>query len=625
MKRLTLVVLSLAWALGGCAAVLPEAAPTLQDLKRTIRDGPAQLDNDQRLADLGFAAIAEGNLGLAETYLDAALAINPNNPYALLNLGVVYQHTGRMPAARKLYNKLTVLDPADTAVTATRERQVGTRLVDIARSNLAQLDADAALTGLPAPSPGDAERAILSRFAALERLHDEELISAKEYAARRQANLGALLPRTAQAPAPEIVRPAPHVEHIIVRLKAIRRFRDAGALTAREYALERASILDGLMPLQPDAPIRPTAKPGGEDGATRQTARLDRLLALKLITPQEYRRERAARPAMTAAETPQSGQRPPATAHGQAEPGPEAAPHSVRTVAGNEPVPPVPAARGDLDRRSRIIADGPVPGAFPPTVPYDPLPPRAMTVIAAEPAPSAPAAPSNPVNGAGSHAVNGGGPGSAFPPAVSYDPMPRPIMAVAAAQPAPAPTAPAARESNGYDGFSFATNGGATGSLAPPIDDYDPAPASATPTTANGSTPAPHVSRREPASGPPVSLREPVPATVAALRPTTEPMRTNGTAAARNGANSVAGGKQLGVHLSSFRTPERARRNWKDLRVEHGDLLDGLGARIARVDLGDDIGVFFQLRAGPIADEDAALALCSELKRRSLYCAPTIF
>ena len=456
MKRLTLVVLSLAWALGGCAAVLPDAAPTLQDLKRTIRDVPSQLDNDQRLADLGFAAIAEGNLGLAETYLDAALAINPNNPYALLNLGVVYQHTGRMPAARRLYNKLTVLDPPDTAVTATRERQVGTRLVDIARSNLAQLDADAALAGLPAPSPEDA-------------------------------------------------------------------------------------------------------------------------------------------------------------------------PHSVRTVAGNEPAPAVPAARGDLDRRSRIIADGPVPGAFPPTVPYDPLPPRAMTVTAAEPAPSAPASRSNPVNGTGAHAVNGGGPGAAFPPAVSYDPMPRPIMAVAAAQPAPAPTAPAARESNGYDGFSFATNGGATGSLAPPIDDYDPAPASAMPTTANGSTPAPHVSRREPASGPPVSLREPVPATVAALRPATEPMRTTGAAAARNGANSVAGGRQLGIHLSSFRTPERARRNWKNLRVEHGDLLDRLGARIARVDLGDDIGVFFQLRAGPIADEDAALALCSELKRRSLYCAPTIF
>ncbi|MEE8273917.1 MAG: tetratricopeptide repeat protein, partial [Alphaproteobacteria bacterium] len=622
-----LVVVSLAWALGGCAAVLPEAARTLEDLKRTIRDGPSQLDNDQRLADLGFAAITEGNLGLAETYLDAALAINPNNPYALLNLGVVYQHTGRMPAARKLYNKLTVLDPPDTAVTATRERQVGTRLVDIARSNLAQLDADAALAGLPAPSSEDAERAILTRFAALERLHDEELISAKEYAARRQANLGVLLPRTAQAPAPEIVRPAPHVEHIIVRLKAIRQFRDAGALTAREYALERASILDGLMPLQPNAPIRPTAKPGGEDGATPQTARLDRLLALKLITPQEYRRERAAPPTMTAAETPQSGQRPPETARGQAEPGPEAALRPAKAMArsGSASAPTVPVARGDLDRRSRIIADGPVPSAFPPTVPYDPLPPRAMTVTAAEPAPSAPASRSNPVNGAGSHAVNGGGPGSTFPPAVSYDPMPRPIIAVAAAQPAPAPTAPVARESNGHNGFSFAANGGATGSLAPPIDDYDPAPASATPTTANGSTPAPHVSRREPASGPPVSLREPVPATVAALRPTTEPMRTNGTAAARNGANPVAGGKQLGIHLSSFRTPERARRNWKDLRAEHGDLLDGLGARIARVDLGDDKGVFFELRAGPIADEDAALALCSELKRRSLYCAPTIF
>ncbi len=61
------------------------------------------------------------------------------------------------------------------------------------------------------------------------------------------------------------------------------------------------------------------------------------------------------------------------------------------------------------------------------------------------------------------------------------------------------------------------------------------------------------------------------------------------------------------------------------LRAAHGDVLEGLKPRIARVDLGPDTGVFFRLRAGPLADEAAAWALCQELKQRDVYCAPSVF
>lgn len=82
---------------------------------------------------------------------------------------------------------------------------------------------------------------------------------------------------------------------------------------------------------------------------------------------------------------------------------------------------------------------------------------------------------------------------------------------------------------------------------------------------------------------------------------------------------------RVDIHLALSRTPERAQRNWEDLHRAHGDVLDGLEPRIARIDLGADRGIYFQLSAGPLADMAAAEALCNTLVRRRLYCAPMIF
>ncbi|MCH7930430.1 MAG: SPOR domain-containing protein [Proteobacteria bacterium] len=83
-----------------------------------------------------------------------------------------------------------------------------------------------------------------------------------------------------------------------------------------------------------------------------------------------------------------------------------------------------------------------------------------------------------------------------------------------------------------------------------------------------------------------------------------------------------AGEIPLNLHLASFRTPERARRVWDELNREHADLFSGLSPRIARVNMGGDKGVFFQLSAGPVAGESEARALCAEIRRRRLYCEP---
>ena len=81
----------------------------------------------------------------------------------------------------------------------------------------------------------------------------------------------------------------------------------------------------------------------------------------------------------------------------------------------------------------------------------------------------------------------------------------------------------------------------------------------------------------------------------------------------------------FGLHIASFRTPERALRAWQELQAMHGDVFGTLSPRIVPIDLGADGGKFFQLYAGPIPGREAAQLLCGDIERRNLYCAPTIF
>ena len=91
---------------------------------------------DMDLADQAFEAIAAGDYEKAEALLEVALSINPDNPYALLNLGVVYQNTGRIENAREQYVKIILLDAKETVAKSNVKGMEGKSLVDIAKENL---------------------------------------------------------------------------------------------------------------------------------------------------------------------------------------------------------------------------------------------------------------------------------------------------------------------------------------------------------------------------------------------------------------------------------------------------------------------------------------------------------
>ena len=79
---------------------------------------------------------------------------------------------------------------------------------------------------------------------------------------------------------------------------------------------------------------------------------------------------------------------------------------------------------------------------------------------------------------------------------------------------------------------------------------------------------------------------------------------------------STAGAK---VQLFSARSRERALAAWTLLSSKEKDLLGSLAHRVVKVEFPKR-GVFYRLRAGPLADKAAARRLCGQLKRRGRDC-----
>lgn len=100
--------------------------------------GPGEAP-DTELADEAFALIMKGDYEQAEATLEVARSINPDNPFVLLNLGVVYQRTGRIEKAREMYVRIILLNPQEKAVDSNVPGAQGRKIVDLAKQNLEHL------------------------------------------------------------------------------------------------------------------------------------------------------------------------------------------------------------------------------------------------------------------------------------------------------------------------------------------------------------------------------------------------------------------------------------------------------------------------------------------------------
>jgi len=110
-------------------------------------------EKDMVLSNQGYQELSKGNNEEAGMKLEEALAVNPNNPYALLNLGVVYHRTGRPEKARRMYEKVIALQAQDKAESSNVSSFSGASLAEIAEANLKLLAEGSHEPPMPASEP----------------------------------------------------------------------------------------------------------------------------------------------------------------------------------------------------------------------------------------------------------------------------------------------------------------------------------------------------------------------------------------------------------------------------------------------------------------------------------------
>ncbi len=108
---------------------------------------------------------------------------------------------------------------------------------------------------------------------------------------------------------------------------------------------------------------------------------------------------------------------------------------------------------------------------------------------------------------------------------------------------------------------------------------------------------------------PSVPVEEPAP--IPAPKPTVQPPPAPTVTAA-----PLAGFR---IQLAALRSRADAEAAWRRLKRANADLLGTLEAEVLRADLGDQ-GIFYRVRAGPLASAAKAGALCGRLKVRKLDC-----
>ena len=287
-------------------------------------------------AEIGLAELAKGNYIEAEKRFQAALKKNQQDVHALLGLGMLYQNNGLTTRARQMYEALLAIRPDEDKQFMIWKSLKTRPISEIASVNLALIEsggvltsmgrasaaevpaASTSITGNPVPSAmtartvqkepisqassddvsmprlAEANSNIISRFKTLIALRDQGLLTTQDYNARRQANIGALLPLSSPPPAAGLDRPVPSTQQISGRLRAIARGLEMRAISVAQHASERAMILDAMMPSAPISVANPGRPPQGLLQAADSVRWLEQLREGGLITSDEYTRERAA-------------------------------------------------------------------------------------------------------------------------------------------------------------------------------------------------------------------------------------------------------------------------------------------------------------------------------------------
>lgn len=108
-----------------------QLGPSMQKVKEELYPA-ANPQHAVKLTDIGFTLLSQGDAQRAKDYFSEALAVDPGNPYALVNLGVALEREGNYEQAIMVYQRL--LEPP--AGTNGAANPVPAHLIEIAKENL---------------------------------------------------------------------------------------------------------------------------------------------------------------------------------------------------------------------------------------------------------------------------------------------------------------------------------------------------------------------------------------------------------------------------------------------------------------------------------------------------------
>lgn len=107
---------------------------------RSLIEKPVNKENAMILTERGFAKLLENKNQEAKEYFTEALAHDAENPYTLLNFGVVSEREGDFSKAIQYYQKVIESRTEATAIEASDPEKKGLTLIEIARENIERLN-----------------------------------------------------------------------------------------------------------------------------------------------------------------------------------------------------------------------------------------------------------------------------------------------------------------------------------------------------------------------------------------------------------------------------------------------------------------------------------------------------
>jgi general secretion pathway protein D len=120
-----------------------EGSSRIPDWKFKDKPNP---DHAVALSDLGFAKLQAGDVTGARQYFEQALRIDPENPHALINMGIIHEENGDTARAIEMYEKVLARPVGEDVDEPRSSKDVPLR--DVARQNLEQLQGG---NDVPAP------------------------------------------------------------------------------------------------------------------------------------------------------------------------------------------------------------------------------------------------------------------------------------------------------------------------------------------------------------------------------------------------------------------------------------------------------------------------------------------